>query len=262
MPLVVETRNSDGAPTGGVPVTFAVLGGSATLTSPETVSGSDGRVSTRVRAGSETGTVIVEARAVGLVIQFRLSVVRQLPVATVRGFVNGASFRAGLVPGSLASIFGTGLTQGLNGVLAADSAPFPTTLGGVRVFVAGVAAPMISIANVFGQEQLNIQVPSTVPAPGTVSVTIDNNGASATISGIQTLTVQPGIFQVIEGVFAAALHADFKLVSPTNKAKARRGDSLIPDRTRTHRSAGRDQRPGTDTARGYPQPADCHGRRG
>ena len=108
MPLVVETRNSDGAPTGGVPVTFAVLGGSATLTSPEAVSGSDGRVSTRVRAGSETGTVIVEARAVGLVIQFRLSVVRQLPVATVRGFVNGASFRAGLVPGSLASIFGTG----------------------------------------------------------------------------------------------------------------------------------------------------------
>ena len=220
MPLVVETRNSDGAAIGGVSVTFAVVGGSATLTSPETVSGSDGRASTRVRVGSETGTVIVEARAAGLVIQFRLTIVGEFPFTTALGFVNGASFQAGLVPGSLASIFGAGLTLGLNGVLAADSAPFPTILGGVRVFVAGVAAPMISIANVNGQEQLNIQVPATVPAPGAVSVTIDNNGASATISGVQTLVVQPGIFQVTlpEGLFATALHADFKLVSPANKA--------------------------------------------
>ena len=220
MPLVVETRNSDGAPTGGVSVTFAVVGGSATLTSPETVSGSDGRASTRVRAGSETGIVIVEARAVGLVMQFRLTIVGEFPFTTVPGFVNGPSFQAGLVPGSLASIFGSGLTQGLNGVLAADSAPFPTILGGVRVFVAGVAAPMISIANVNGQEQLNIQVPATLAVPGTVSVTIDNNGAIATISGIQTLVVQPGIFEVTlpEGLFAAALHPNFEFVSPTNRA--------------------------------------------
>ena len=220
MPLVVETRNSDGAPTGGVQVTFAVLAGSATLTSPETVSGSDGRASTGVRAGSQTGPVIVEARAVGLVLQFRLNVVGQLPVATALGFVNGASFQAGLVPGSSAAIFGTGLTLGLNGVLAADSAPFPTALGGVRVFIAGVAAPMISIANVNGQEQLNIQVPATLSAPGTVSVTIDNNGAMATISGVRMLAVQPGIFQVTlpEGLFAAALHPNFEFVGPTNKA--------------------------------------------
>ena len=220
MPLVVETRNSDGAATGGVRVTFSVIGGSATLTSPEAISGTDGRASTGVRVGSETGTVVVEARAVGLVLQFRITVVGQLPVATPMGFVNGASFQVGLVPGSLASIFGTGLTQGLNGVLAADNAPFPTTLGGVRVLVSGVAAPMISIANVNGQEQLNIQVPVTVSAPGAVSVTIDNNGAMATISGIQTLSAQPGIFQVTlpEGLFAAALHPNFEFVGPTNKA--------------------------------------------
>ena len=220
MPLVVETRNSDGAATGGVRVTFSVIGGSATLTSPEAISGSDGRASTGVRVGSETGTVVVEARAVGLVLQFRITVVGQLPVATPLGFVNGASFQVGLVPGSLASIFGAGLTQGLNGVLAADSAPFPTSLGGVRVFVAGVAAPMISIANVNGQEQLNIQVPVTVTAPGAVSVTIDNNGATSTISGILTLSAQPGIFQVTlpEGLFAAALHPNFEFVGPTNKA--------------------------------------------
>ena len=220
MPLVVETRNSDGAPTGGVEVSFAVLGGSATLTSPETVSGSDGRASTGVRVGSQIGTVIIEARAVGLVVQFRLNVVGQLPVATSLGFVNGASFQVGLVPGSAAAIFGTGLTQLLNDQLAAGSAPFPTTLGGVRVFIAGVAAPMIFIANTNGQDQLNIQVPFTVPAPGTVSVTIDNNGAMATISGVQMLAVQPGIFQVTlaEGVFAAALHPNFEFVSPTNRA--------------------------------------------
>ena len=222
MPLTVETRNNEGAPSGGVPVDFTVVGGSASLTSNRVVTGSDGRASTRVIGGSELGVVVVEARALDLLIQFRLQVVEQVPAVPSNGFVNGASFRAGLVPGSLASIFGTGITQNLDGIEKALSPPFPTVLGGVRVFVAGHAAPMVSIANVNGVEQLNFQVPFEAPAPsGDVAVMIDNNGSTATFQGVQTLAVQPGIFEFFldPNLFAAALHADFSVVTPSHPAR-------------------------------------------
>ena len=222
IPLTVETRNSDGAPSGGVPVDFAVVGGSGSLTSERIVTGADGRASTNIIGGAELGVVVVEARALDLLVQFRLQVVEQVPAVPSGGFVNGASFQGGLVPGSLASIFGTGLTKDLDGIEEVSAAPFPTTLGGVRVYVAGHAAPMVSIANVRGIEQLNFQVPFEVPAPsGEVAVMIDNNGATATFNNVQTLAVQPGIFEFFLGpsLFAAALHADFSVVTPANPAK-------------------------------------------
>ena len=222
LPLTVETRNNDGAPSGGVPVDFAVVGGSGSLTSERVVTGSDGRASTNIIGGAELGVVVIEARALDLLVQFRLQVVEQVPAVPSGGFVNGASFRGGLVPGSLASIFGTGLTKNLDGIEKALSAPFPTTLGGVRVSVAGHAAPMVSIANINGVEQLNFQVPFEVPAPsGDVAVMIDNNGAGATFNGVQTLAIQPGIFEFFldPSLFAAALHADFSVVTPANPAK-------------------------------------------
>ena len=126
------------------------------------------------------------------------------------------------MPGSLASIFGTGITQNLDGIEKALSPPFPTVLGGVRVFVAGHAAPMVSIANVNGVEQLNFQVPFEAPAPsGDVAVMIDNNGSTATFQGVQTLAVQPGIFEFFldPNLFAAALHADFSVVTPSHPAR-------------------------------------------
>jgi uncharacterized protein (TIGR03437 family) len=50
---------------------------------------------------------------------------------------------------------------------------------------------------------------------------INNNGSTTTITGVQILSVQPGIFEVsVEGGrFAAALHADYSLVTPSNPAR-------------------------------------------
>ena len=223
IPLTVETRNSDGAPSGGVPVDFAVVGGSGSLTAERVATGSDGRASTNIIGGAELGVVVVEARALDLLVQFRLQVVEQVPAVPSGGFVNGASFRGGLVPGSLASIFGTGLTKDLDGIeKAPPGAPFPTTLGGVRVDVAGHAAPMVSIANVNGIEQLNFQVPFEVPAPsGDVAVMIDNNGATATFNSVRTLAVQPGLFEYFldPNSFVAALHLDFSVVTPSKPTR-------------------------------------------
>jgi uncharacterized protein (TIGR03437 family) len=169
-------------------------------------------------------------------LDFTINTVGRTPVVTLLGFVNGASFRQGWVPGSTGSIFGVGLMEGVEGValpppnIAAALSPpgpaqaggiWPTEFRGVSVTVNGVPAPILGLANVNGQEQINIQVPFGIPAPGTVPVVLNNNGASTTISGVQVSTVQPGIFEVsVEGGrFAAALHADYSLVTPRNPAR-------------------------------------------
>ncbi|MCP5117656.1 MAG: hypothetical protein GY953_43085, partial [bacterium] len=68
--------------------------------------------------------------------------------------------------------------------------------------------------------QINVQVDFDI-SPGPATVVINNNGSTASISGVQILDVQPGIFEVSVGGgrFAAALHANFSLVTPSNPAR-------------------------------------------
>ena len=222
LPLVVELRDDRGLPAAGVPVSFTVLEGGATLGSRVVDTNGLGRASTSVIAGQTIGTLAVEARAGELAVVFGLTVVGSTPFVSSVGFVNGASFAVGWVPGSLGSIFGTGLTAGLEGILQASSFPLPNELGGVSVTVNGIPVPILSLANVSGQEQINIQVPVGVPAPADdITVTIENNGSVASFSGIRMHFVQPGIFQVVlpEGLFAAVLHSDFSTVTPEKPAR-------------------------------------------
>ena len=221
-PLVVELRDDRELPAAGVPVSFTVLDGGARLSSRVVDTNGLGRASTSVIAGQTVETFAVEARAGELAVVFRLTVVGSTPFVSSVGFVNGASFAVGWVPGSLGSIFGTGLTAGLEGILQASSSPLPHELGGVRVTVHGIPAPIFALANVSGQEQINIQVPMDVPAPADgITVTIENNGSVASFSGVRTHLVQPGIFQVVlpEGLFAAVLHSDFSTVTPEKPAR-------------------------------------------
>jgi uncharacterized protein (TIGR03437 family) len=172
-------------------------------------------------AGATLGTITVVAEAVGRSVTFNITVTGRVPVVSAAGFVNGASFRPGWTPGGSGTIFGTGLMEGITGIVQSAVAPFPTNLRGVRVTVNGTEAPIISIANINGVEQINIQVPVNVPAPGTVTVEINNNGSRATFTGVTILAVQPGIFEYGLGgtLYAAALHANFTVVTPSNPAR-------------------------------------------
>jgi uncharacterized protein (TIGR03437 family) len=161
------------------------------------------------------------ARSSGLTATFHFTVAGRLPSVPANGFVNGASFVYGWVPGSAGSIFGTDLMEGITGVVNANTFPFPTTLRGVRVLVNGVPAPIIALANNNGAQQINIQVPFETPAPSTsIVVTIENNGTSKTFPGVETLRVQPGIFRLQQGAIgvAAALHLDSSIVTAANPA--------------------------------------------
>ena len=70
------------------------------------------------------------------------------------GVVNGAGFRPGpLAPGSIVSVFGTGLAPGMSA--AANSVPLPTVLEGVTVDVDRASAPLFFTS----KSQINFQIP-------------------------------------------------------------------------------------------------------
>ena len=220
-PLVVEARDAENRAVPGVPVIFAVTQGSGTVSVTGTVeTNSVGRAQTFVTAGTLLGTIRVVASGAGNTVTFTINTIGRTPSVTAVGFVNGASFRQGWVPGSLGTIFGAGLMEGITGVVEAGQVPFPTILRGVRVIVNGISAPILSIANVNGQEQVSIQVPFGIPAPGVTAVTIENNGSRTTVRLVPLFAVQPGIFEfTANGVrVAAVLHANFEVVTPANPA--------------------------------------------
>ena len=221
-PLVVEARDAENRAVPGVPIIFGVTFGSGSVSAAEAVeTNALGRAQTFVTAGAQLGTIRVVASGAGAAVTFTLNTIGRAPSVSALGFVNGASFRQGWVPGSLGTIFGVGLMEGINGVVQAGVVPFPTTLRGVRVLVNGISSPILSIANVNGQEQISIQVPFGIPAPGNTAVTIENNGSPTTVSGVPLFAVQPGIFEfVANGVqVAAVLHANFQPVTPLNPAR-------------------------------------------
>lgn len=222
-PLVVVVLNESGAPVAGVDVTFGVTSGSGSVESVTGRTDVMGRATAMFRAGSGLGPAVVTASALGQSVTFKLQVMGAQPVLTNDGFTNAASFRPGLSPGSAASIFAENITGDVQGVLAAPYDPatgFPTTLRGVEVLVNGVKAPILALVNVNGQEQVNIQVPFETTG-NFATVTVNNNGSQGTVANVPVFNPQPGVFEVnIEGgTFAAALHADFSLVTPSNPAR-------------------------------------------
>jgi uncharacterized protein (TIGR03437 family) len=153
--------------------------------------------------------------------------------------VNAASFATGVAPGSIGTIFGTGLTRGVNGVVQAPSGPPPYSLRGTSVLVNGIPAPIFAIANVNGQEQINFQVPwevqgepippqagltpITVTKDPAVTIVVVNNGALSPPMRALFSAIQPAII-TSDGMHAVAVHADYSLV--TNQNPARPGDVI------------------------------------
>src|SRR4026209_188109 len=106
--------------------------------------------------------------------------------------VNAASFASdGVVTANtIVAVFTTFTTQG-NQVYIASTIPLPTTLGGVRVTVNGVAAGLLG--GFPASNQINLVIPpGTAAGQATVIVTSSDN---TTKSGNIVITQsQPGIF--------------------------------------------------------------------
>ena len=133
-PLVVKVVDANGNPVTGAQVTFAVTGGSATLGSPTATTDSTGQASTTVTAGTSAGAITVTATTAAQSASFSLTSL--LPGPANIAIYNGPDFAAGfsiknISPGSIATITGTGIATGVQGLVAANDiiGPLPTTLG-------------------------------------------------------------------------------------------------------------------------------------
>jgi uncharacterized protein (TIGR03437 family) len=145
------------------------------------------------------------------------------PVISASAFTNGASFATGGSPGAIATLFGTHLTRNLTGIVQNTSVPLPNSLVGTSVTIAGETAPLFNVVNVNGQEQISVEVPVDI-APGSAVPVVLNNGFATATAQVSIAAQQPGIF-TIDGTQAAALHADFSLVSAAHPAVA--GETII-----------------------------------
>lgn len=153
--------------------------------------------------------------------------------------VNPASYALGLSPGSIATIFGYGLTRGVNGIVPPNGPGVPYSIQGTSVLVNGLPAPILGIANVNGVELINFQVPWEVqgapippmPLPTqpyivttnpAATVVVMNNGTASPPMRAPFFDVQPAI-STIDGIHAVAVRLD-SLVSAQSPAKS--GDVL------------------------------------
>ncbi len=140
--------------------------------------------------------------------------------ASASAVVNGASFAPAqpVSPGSLGTLFGTGF---VTTDAVAGSIPLPMTLGGVSVTIGGVPAPLLGVY----KNQINLQVPWTVPA-GSAQVVVTVNGTALAPIQAMIASIAPGIFTTQSGTGqAVAINPDNSLADPAHPAKA--GEALV-----------------------------------
>lgn len=133
------------------------------------------------------------------------------PFFSAASVVNAASNVPGMAPGSITTVYVTGVMDS-GGSSTASSTPLPTGLGGVTVSVNGRPAPLFAVANGNGREQINFQAPFEIAGAAAASVVVSRGGLSSPAVEVPVLAVQPGIFTT-NGRDAIVVHADNTLVT-------------------------------------------------
>jgi uncharacterized protein (TIGR03437 family) len=149
-------------------------------------------------------------------------------VPSAKSVVNAASFLpGGLVPGGMATLFGSGLTTA-KGINLAGSIPLATELLKSAVkFNNKTSAPIFAVDNVNGQQQINFQVPWELAGQNNAILQVVNNGAVSPPVKVPVLTAQPGVFAYYVGqnAFAVVLHANFQLADSGHPVTA--GETVL-----------------------------------
>ncbi|MBI1354886.1 MAG: hypothetical protein GC160_11110 [Acidobacteria bacterium] len=238
-PLTVRVNELDNAPAAGAIVTFSgppsvrlhPTSGSAPGNPVQMPTNIEGLAGVRVELlnlpglGEEGATPAQLAQTVSitasiggqLATSFLLNVVGRTPVIEAAGVVNAATYEPGIVPGSIISLFGTGLMEGVVGIRNAGG---QTSFNGTQVRIGGIPAPLLNFSS-GPPEQINLQAPFELSPGQTTTIEVENNGSRATISGVPVFLAQPGIFEIglqQGGTVGAVIHADGSLVTPDNAA--------------------------------------------
>jgi uncharacterized protein (TIGR03437 family) len=148
-------------------------------------------------------------------------------VPTVGSVVNAASFiGGGVVPGEIATAFGTDLTASI-GINLTSGLPLVTTFLNDSLLVNNQAAPLFAVDNVNGQQQINFQVPWGLQAGSKANIAVSNDGAVGSSVAVPVLAAQPGVFSYSAGgnTFGVILHANYQLADSGHPVKA--GETVL-----------------------------------
>ena len=134
------------------------------------------------------------------------------------GVVNSASsapFTAGVSPGELITLVGTNI--GPSQLQIAQSVPFPPSLGKVQVMINNIAAPIYYVSST----QVAAIVPYEISSAQVAQIQIINGGTPSNTVTEYVNATTPGVFTTPSGGagYAAALHPDYSLVTPSSPAK-------------------------------------------
>lgn len=225
-PLTVQVNDVNNNPIAGATVTFTVTSGNVSINPTTAVTNSLGQAATTATAAQTTGVSTVTATYSSVSAVFTLTTVGQGPLVTPTNFQNAASFQTGLVPCGLATATGSNLANGITGTVSGASffGPLPLTLNGLSLSVNGIPAPIYQLSNTNGKQQVTFQTPCEVPVTNNGTVVLTLNGSQpATVTGVQILQAQPGIFYALgsNGLAYGDLISgdDGSYVSATNPAK-------------------------------------------
>lgn len=122
----------------------------------------------------------------------------------VLSVTNAASFVPGMVAGSIASAFVSGIVE-TDG--SAETIPLPETLAGVSVTVNGRMAPLYGVASSPSGEQVNFQVPFESAGPGPAVVVVRRGAVATAPFEAPLAAAQPGIF-TLDGTAAIAVRVE------------------------------------------------------
>jgi uncharacterized protein (TIGR03437 family) len=189
IPLMVTLTFQGGVGVPGIPVTFAVTSGSASLSLPMTTTDANGNAAVAVTLGNTPGPVVITASTAGVpAVQFHLTVTSAVPLPTIAtGGIIGAGGSTppvtALSPGGFATIFGENFASA--GTFAeAPAGAWPTILAGVCVMVNGTEGFVTFVS----PTQINFQAPA-IPVNTTVSVQVVSNCGSSNALQSATQTV-------------------------------------------------------------------------
>ena len=150
------------------------------------------------------------------------SVFAQVPQIATGGVIDAAGFTKGqaIAPGSLVSIFGSGLSSAL---AAGDTVPLSISLNGTSVSFNGVLAGLDFVSG----GQINAQVPWNVVSSGTLNVVVTTSKGASPAMAVPVAQFSPGIFSIPPGAgYAVAINADGSIAAPAGAI----GISVTEDR--------------------------------
>ena len=144
---------------------------------------------------------------------------RTPPFFTTASITNAVDFRPGLpAPGGAATIFCANLT-GISGIRQSSGSPLPFELAGVQVKIGNAPAPLYSVSEIAGLQQINFQVPFEVASN---NIEVSQNGVTAYVS-LAPQATPPVLFSVGEN--GVIQHGDYTSVTPESPAE--RGEIVV-----------------------------------